>query len=406
MLPADSGPDGIHKLVTLVRKTITLQDQAAKSSVHTVVTGGTTHRIAVISLPSFYEDFAGRQSGAENYKSAAHDVARILDEVKKQKVDGVLIDLRNNGGGSLEQAIELSGLFIGKGPVVQQRNAKGEITVGRDKHASMAWDGPLAVLINRGSASASEIFAAAIQDYGRGLILGEPSFGKGTVQTMVNLDQIARNSKPRFGELKMTIAQFFRVNGGTTQLRGVTPDITLAGFSDTAHFGESSFGNALPWSSIKAADYAPLGDIKPWLPLVMTRHEERIKKDKDFQYLLEDIARARLLRQKNLISLNEAERRKERDAQEARQKSRDLQAKSVSNPGSSAAAGKPYPDTQTMPRDDGLQADERNLTNELALEKAQKTLKDVLLTEAVSIVGGRVVAQKTSAKLIARRQPD
>ena len=146
-------------------------------------------------------------------------------ELEKEKVDGVVIDLRNNGGGSLPQAIELTGLFVGKGPVLQQRNGDGEIKVNGNKRATARWTGPLAVLINRGSASASEIFAAAIQDYGRGVIIGEPSFGKGTVQTVVDLDEEARNPKPEFGELKMTVAQFFRINGGTTQLRGVTPDI-------------------------------------------------------------------------------------------------------------------------------------------------------------------------------------
>ena len=225
VLPADAGPDGKHKLVSLIRKKISLEEQAAKASVHSITDGKATRRVGVISLPSFYEDFAARQKGVQDYKSATRDVARLLDELKKEKVDSVLIDLRNNGGGSLAEAVELTGLFIDKGPVVQQRNASGEISVESDTQAGVAWDGPLGVLINRGSASASEIFAAAIQDYGRGLIIGEPSFGKGTVQTMINLDQVAKNSKPQFGELKMTVAQFFRINGGTTQLRGVTPDI-------------------------------------------------------------------------------------------------------------------------------------------------------------------------------------
>ena len=173
VLPAEAGPDGKHKRVSLVRKKISLEQQAAKASVHTVTNGKVTRRIGVISLPSFYEDFAARQAGAQDYKSATRDVARLLDELKKDKVDSVLIDLRNNGGGSLAEAIDLTGLFIGKGPVVQQRNARGQISVEKDTNAGVAWDGPLGVLINRGSASASEIFAAAIQDYGRGLIIGE-----------------------------------------------------------------------------------------------------------------------------------------------------------------------------------------------------------------------------------------
>ena len=348
------------------------------------------------NLPSFYEDFAAREKGAKDYKSAARDVARLLDGLKKEKVDGVLIDLRNDGGGSLAEAVDLTGLFIGKGPVVQQRNASGEISVDSDTHAGVAWDGPLGVLINRGSASASEIFAAAIQDYGRGLIIGEPSFGKGTVQSMVDLDRIAKNSKPQFGELKMTIAQFFRINGGTTQLRGVTPDILFPAASDTASFGESSYDNALPWTQIKAADYVPAGDLAAVLPTLSALHEARVKKDKDFQYLEQDIAEAKLERKKDLVSLNETERRKERDAQETRLKSRE----SRRNAGREAAAGK-----DTALRDDGLQADERNLATELAAEKVQKNAKDVFLDEAVHILSDEAGILKTGVRLAARAKP-
>ncbi|HEY5930551.1 MAG TPA: carboxy terminal-processing peptidase, partial [Burkholderiales bacterium] len=310
VLPADAGPDGIHKLVTLTRKKISLEQQAAKSSVHNVSDGKVSRRIGVITLPSFYEDFAARQNGTKDFRSAPRDVARLLEELKKDKVDGVLIDLRNTGGGSLTGAVELTGLFIGKGPVVQQRDASGSIAVASDTDPGVAWDGPLAVLINRSSASASEIFAAAIQDYGRGLIIGEPSFGKGTVQSMIDLDRVAKNSKPQLGELKLTIAQFFRIDGGTTQLRGVTPDILFPSTSGAEDFGESSFDNALPWMQIKAANYAPEGDLKGLVPVLSTLHDARVKKDRHFQYLQEDLALSRLERDKNLVSLNEAERRK------------------------------------------------------------------------------------------------
>ena len=238
-----------------------MQDSAAKAKVYSVTTGAGKRLVGVITLPSFYEDADALQKGEKDYRSAARDVARLLVDLKAQKVDGLLIDLRYNGGGSLREAVNLTGMFVGKGPVVQTRNAKGDITVEKDTDASLAWDGPLGVLINRGSASASEIFAAAIQDYGRGVIIGEGSFGKGTVQTIASLDQIAKNPTPVFGELKMTIAQFFRVNGGTTQLRGVTPDILYPQTGDDTQFGESSFDNALPWTHIKAADYAPVGDV-------------------------------------------------------------------------------------------------------------------------------------------------
>jgi carboxyl-terminal processing protease len=227
VIPGDAGVDAKHVTVSMVRKKISMEEQAAKKSIIQVKEGGVTRRIGIISLPTFYQDFEARRKGDKDFKSATRDVARILGELKKEKVDNVLIDLRNNGGGSLVEAVELTGLFIDKGPVVQQRTAEGRVEVESDTAAGLAWDGPMGVLINRGSASASEIFAAAIQDYGRGLVIGEPSFGKGTVQTLIDLDRFSQNDKVRYGELKMTIAQFFRINGGTTQLRGVTPDIKL-----------------------------------------------------------------------------------------------------------------------------------------------------------------------------------
>jgi carboxyl-terminal processing protease len=376
ILPGDAGPDGEHKIISLVRKKISLDKQAAKKSILEVKEGKITRRIGVISLPGFYQDFAAHQKGDKDFRSATRDVSRLLEELKKEKVDSVLMDLRNNGGGSLAEAIELTGLFIDKGPVVQQRDTSGHISVEKDTQAGLAWDGPLGVLINRASASASEIFAAAIQDYGRGVIIGEPSFGKGTVQSVINLDQLVRSEKPGFGELKMTIAQFFRINGGTTQLRGVTPDISFPAQVDSSDFGESSYENALPWTQIKAADYTPAGDLTSVVPLLQVSHDSRVRKDKDFQYLSEDIAEASNQRKKNLISLNETERRKERDIQETRIKSHGINKISRANIGAR--------------EDDGLQSNERNLDSDLAFEKAQKNSKDVLLNEAVHILSDEV----------------
>lgn len=320
VLPAEAGPSGKHKRVKLVRKKINLEAQAARKSILSLPNGKVKHRVGVITLPTFYEDFDARQKGDPNYRSATRDVARLIGELKKEKVEAILIDLRNNGGGSLTEAVELTGLFIDKGPVVQQRDAQGHISVERDPRAGMDWDGPMGVLINRGSASASEIFAAAIQDYRRGLVIGEPSFGKGTVQSIIDLDQIARQEK--FGEVKVTIAQFFRVNGSTTQLRGVSPDIDFPPLSDNEHFGESSYDNALPFTRIKPADYVAAEGFAGILPILKKRHDDRVARDKDFRYLLEDMAELKLQREKNLISLNEVERRKERDALEARLKAR------------------------------------------------------------------------------------
>jgi len=381
ILPVEAGPDGKHKLISLVRKKISLDKQAAKKSIIEVKDGNTTHHIGVISLPGFYQDFAARQKGDRDFKSATRDVSHLLDELKKDKVDSVLIDLRNNGGGSLNEAIELTGLFIGRGPVVQQRDSNGRISVENDADADIVWNGPLGVLINRGSASASEIFAAAIQDYGRGIVIGEPSFGKGTVQSVINLDQIAKNDKPKYGELKMTVAQFFRINGGTTQLRGVTPDISLPMISDAEDFGESSFDNALPWSQIKPADYKPVADLTGLLPTLINDHDVRVHKDKEFKYLQEEITEFNAQRKKNLISLNEAERRKERETQEARLKLRE----------NDRAKGKATGSSKTSVfQDDGLLSSERNLAADLALEKANKEAKDILLNEAAHILSDEI----------------
>ncbi|MEN6584687.1 MAG: carboxy terminal-processing peptidase [Sulfuricella sp.] len=404
VLPANAGPDGKHKLVSLIRKKITLEEQSAKKSVLTLKEGNTTRHIGLITLPSFYEDFEARQKGNPDFKSATRDVARLLDELKAEKVDGVLIDLRNNSGGSLTESIELTGLFIGKGPVVQQRDANGAVTVLRNTTTDVAWSGPLGVLINRGSASASEIFAAAIQDYGRGLVIGEPSFGKGTVQSIFNLDRLARNDKPKFGELKMTIAQFFRINGGTTQLRGVTPDIAFPTVSDVEDFGESSFDNALPWMQVKAADYTPADDLKKLEPIILTRNETREMNDKDFICLQEGIAESKLRRKKNQVSLNEAERRQERNIQEARLKSCE-----TSGEGGKRAHGdvvsQNTPAKSRALQDDGLQANERNLATELADEKARKDAKDVLLNEAIHILGDEVSLLDSNASFAAREKP-
>jgi len=385
VIPAGSGPDSAHKLVSLVRKKISLEDQAAKKSILSLSDQGVSRRIGVIALPTFYEDFEAKRKGEADYKSATRDVSRLLAELKAEKVDGVLIDLRDNGGGSLTEAIELTGLFVGAGPVVQQRDASGDITVAKGSALGVVWDGPLAVLINRGSASASEIFAAAIQDYHRGLLIGETSFGKGTVQTIVNLDQIAHTQAAQLGELKLTIAQFFRINGGTTQLRGVAPDFSLARTSDTEHFGESSYDNALPWMQIKATDYHAAAEKRDVLPLLQQRHELRVVKDKDYQNLLDDLAEFDQRRKKTQVSLNEAERRQERDALEAKLKARKTEegAEAAKSPANSA-----------VPAVDEAGADVDNDSDEAQKKQAKKS-KDALLYEAAYTLGDQVDLLKT-----------
>jgi len=376
ILPADAGADAAHRVVSLIRDKISLDKQAASKTILSVKNGDESRKVGVITLPAFYEDFEARRKGDKDYRSASRDVAKLLGELKAEKVDSVLIDLRNNGGGSLEEAIDLTGLFTGNGPVVQQRDSDGKVEVRDADIRKPLWTGPVAVLINRGSASASEIFAAAIQDYGRGLIIGEPSFGKGTVQTVVDLDQMAGNKEPEFGELKVTVAQFFRIDGGTTQLRGVTPDIVMPGFFDPATFGETSYDNALPWAQIKPARYAQDKSLASSLPELQSRHDERVKDDPDFQRMLDDIADLKAQREKGTVSLNEAERRKERAAQEKRLKDR-------AAPGGSDDAS----------ADDGLQSNERSLTADLAIENARKNAKDVLLNEAAAILADEAELQ-------------
>ena len=392
ILPADSGPDASNKTVVLIRKTITMQDSAAKAKVYSVGAGSDKRLIGVITLPSFYEDVDALRKGDKDYRSASRDVKKLLTDLKAQKVDGLLVDLRNNGGGSLREAVELTGLFVGKVPVVQTRNAKGGISVEKNVDIDLAWDKPMGVLVNRGSASASEIFAAAIQDYGRGLIIGEPSFGKGTVQTVASLDQIAKNAKPTFGELKMTIAQFFRVNGGTTQLRGVTPDIGFPQSGDDADFGESTYDNALPWTRIKPADYQPVGNARAQLPPLLAWHESRVLRDRDYQGLLDDLAKARDLRKKNVISLKEDVRRKERAASEKRLTAM-LGAGSASGAGGAGGIEAAQAAASSL-ADDGLQFNERKLGRDLAAQKTRDAVTDVLLNEAVSILSDSVALKQ------------
>ena len=416
VLPVDAGPDGKHVQIALVRKKVAIEEQAAKSSVIEVKDGATVRHVGVITLPTFYEDFEARRRGDKDYRSATRDVAKLLTELKQKNVDGVLIDLRNDGGGSLSEAIDLTGLFVGHGPVVQVRNAGGRIEEGRNTHTDMVWSGPLAVLVNRNSASASEIFAGAIQDYGRGVIIGENTYGKGTVQNLVDLDQMSQHEKPTFGELKMTIQQFFRVDGESTQLRGVTPDINFPVTVDYEQNGEHTYDNALAWTSIPAANYTPTSDLKSIVPMLEARHESRAAKEREWQAFSADITDWRKVRGETTISLNEQVRRAERDEQEAKRKQRhpDLVSASttVKEVKAPTPAESPRNETAATPaksapaaEDDGLQADERSLTSDVAEEKARKAEKDVVLNEAAHIVADIVDLVRSDTKIAARVLP-
>ncbi|MCE5233663.1 MAG: carboxy terminal-processing peptidase [Mizugakiibacter sp.] len=417
VLPADAGVDGKHVNLALVRKKVSIEEQAAKKSIIEVKDGGAVRRIGVIDLPTFYQDFDARRRGDPEFKSATRDVARLLGELKQARVDGVVVDLRNNGGGSLDEATRLTGLFIDKGPVVQRRAANGRILMDDDDEPGMAWSGPLAVLVNRGSASASEIFTAALQDYGRGLVVGEPTFGKGTVQNLANLDEMMGNEKPEYGELKMTTEEFFRIDGGSTQLRGVTPDIAFPKTVDADDFGESSYDNALPWTQIAPAQYHKVADLSPLLPLLKQRHDARVAHSPEWKLYLDELAAARRTHDQTTVSLDYAVREKERkqiEAQQAEFKAREkalLQASAgAAGKGAPAnAASVPKPASSTgdalLRVDDGLQPGERSLKSELAQEKAAENARDVLLQEAAHILADEVDLVHADTRLAARVLP-
>ncbi|WP_419596769.1 carboxy terminal-processing peptidase [Thiolapillus sp.] len=311
VLPKAAGMDAPTRIVSIVRDKIKLEDQAAKSSI--IEADGM--RFGVIDVPAFYRDFRGQASGNKDFRSTTRDVRKLIAKLQKQKVDGIIVDLRNNGGGSLTEATELTGLFIPFGPVVQVKDSQGHIDVERDTDPEEVYSGPLAVLVNRNSASASEIFAAAIQDYGRGLIVGEPTFGKGTVQSLVDLSQFARG-KDDLGRLRLTIAQFFRVQGGSTQHKGVVPDVIFPTADGSGKHGERSLDNALPWAEIKPAEYHPEGQLH--LSMLQSKHEKRVGHDLAFRFLTEQNQEINKLQDKKEVSLLESERKKEWQEREQR----------------------------------------------------------------------------------------
>ena len=321
VLPADAGLDVRPKRVKLALSTGSPQRPSVTKSLIEVGSDA-KQRVGVITLPAFYRDIAARNRGVKSYGSVSKDVERLLAELKAENVSSVLIDLRNNGGGVLDEAVELAGLFIDHGPVAKQRNSKGQIRVDVDAIRGVAWDGPLGVLINRASAAASEVFAAAMQDYGRGIVIGERSFGNGTVQVLLDMDEMAKTEKPMYGSLKLTIAQIFRITGASVQLHGVTPDIPLASFGGLENSGESGYDNALPWMQIEPAGFEPVGNVRDLLPALIARHNQRVTIDRDYLALLEDIADDEITRKRVGISLNEAERRKEREEKEMRLRGR------------------------------------------------------------------------------------
>ena len=301
VIPASNAPnDQTSKVVSITREAVKLEEQAAKKSILNLKQDGRDYKLGIIEIPAFYLDFKAYRAGDPDYKSTTRDVKKLLTELQKEKVDGVVIDLRNNGGGSLQEATELTSLFIDKGPTVLVRNSDGRVDVLEDENTGAFYKGPLALLVNRLSASASEIFAGAMQDYHRALIIGGQTFGKGTVQTIQPLNH---------GELKLTLAKFYRVSGQSTQHQGVLPDIDYPSIIDTKEIGESALPEAMPWDTIRAAIKPASDPFKPFLAQLKERHDLRSAKDAEFVYIRDRLALTQKLMSEKTVSLNEEERR-------------------------------------------------------------------------------------------------
>lgn len=313
ILPGGAMPGDANTELELVRGQVKLEEQAAKKSIIDVERDGRNFKIGVIDIPSFYRDYQAQQAGDKDFKSTTRDVQRILSELNDEGVDGVVVDLRGNGGGHLTEATMLSGLFIDQGPVVQLRYAQSRVEVLKDPLPSVAYNGPLAVLVDRFSASASEIFAGAIQDYERGVVIGQQTFGKGSVQNLYNLDQfVPRSEGDGLGQLTLTIGKYYRVTGDSTQNRGVLPDIELPSLIDTSEFGESTRPRALPWDQIRTTRFDAGTPLDRQIQMLTANLNERLADDPDHAFLLGDLAAIRENRERDTITLNLESRKAER----------------------------------------------------------------------------------------------
>ena len=414
IIPADAADSSAREIVPLIRDQIYLEDQEAKAKIYeTPAEKNAPLRLGVIDLPSFYGD---PDNKSPDHKSPTADVARLLTRFKQEKVGGVILDLRRNGGGYLEEAISLTGLFITKGPVVQTKEPTGEITTDSDPDPSVLYDGPLIILTSRASASASEILAGALQDYGRALIVGDKAtFGKGTVQTMQKLAPYLDQKHLQYtydpGALKWTIRKFYRAGGSSTQFKGVVPDIILPSFNNYADFGETSLENALPWDEVPSADPQNLNRVKPFLTDLQKHSSQRIAKDKDFTYLLEDIEQYKKSLADKSVSLNEPERLAEKKdietklearkkEQLARKKSAEkifeLTLKNVDEPGLKPPEKKTNEVASATSEIPALDDDPESLADakvpavDVAMEEAKK-----ILTDYIALLGKSAALSKT-----------
>ncbi|MFN2327988.1 MAG: carboxy terminal-processing peptidase, partial [Chromatocurvus sp.] len=378
-----------RKTIKIVRNTVKLEEQSAQKRVLEMPAGDDTIKVGVIDIPAFYIDFDAMRRGDDDYKSTTRDVSRLLEELQAEGVDGVIIDLRNNGGGSLQEANELTGLFIEYGPTVQIRHSSRRVWRDGKRLRSAYYEGPLMVMINRLSASASEIFAGAIQDYERGVIVGDRSFGKGTVQTMVPLKE---------GQLKVTESKFYRISGDSTQHRGVVPDITFPSLFNTDEIGESSLDHALSWDQINPVRHRRYGDLDSVIPELAALFEERNKDNAELNYLVEQISLANNDSDVDTVSLNE-------DVRRARRETRMSKALAIENRRRSARGEEPLASLD----DDGQEEEDEGATDSVAAtdaetdEEADKT-DDVLLTEAGHILVDTLMMREPSYAATAKKK--
>jgi carboxyl-terminal processing protease len=381
VIPADPTAT-VNKTISIKRETVKLEDQAAKKAIFEVKNGEDTFKLGVIDIPTFYMNFEAYQKGDPNYKSTTRDVYNLLNELNKEKVDGIIIDLRDNGGGSLPEAAMLTDLFVDPGPVVQIRQSDNTISRNYRAYQPAVYRAPIAVLINRLSASASEIFAGAIQDYGRGIIIGTTTFGKGSVQNLVDL---------KHGRLKITEAKFYRISGDSTQHRGVIPDVQLPSLLDPNEIGESSYDNALPWDRIHPAPHQKYYTISKYLPKIETAHQERMAKDPEFIFLNKQSEMFKEASEKKTVSLRLATRQEE-------QKKMEKRALDNENQRRGAKGEKPYADYAALKAANG--GDENEDAPPKEADKEINPKEDPYLMEAGHILADFInQLQKTDSKV-------
>jgi carboxyl-terminal processing protease len=384
ILPTGAAPGTAEKIVPLVRGKVTLEAQAAQRELKTLKRGDREYKVGVINVPGFYSDYDGQRAGNADYRSTTRDVRRLIEELKAEKIDGLVIDLRGNGGGFLPEAQSLTGLFVDQGPVVQVQFANGAKEVLDDIEQGTTYDGPLVVLIDRFSASASEIFAGAIQDYRRGVVVGQRSFGKGTVQNLVPLQRWS--SKPVNGQLTVTIAKFYRVTGDSTQNRGIEPDVVLASPISLQDVGESTMPDALPWDRIAAAPFRGLEPRPPSIAQLANEERARQDRDADYRWLVEDIDALDRQRSQKSLSLNIEERRAERTRLEVERLARE----------NTRRAARAEPPLATINDIDGTKLPD------VQLDQAAQVMADILEKGAATVAPPKP-ARKAPAPTIARQ---